>query len=428
MVALRQKRLEDFQIPGSNLRPSSDTLCTRMDCLPIDESGTHLEPPYALVSTAECFQDMMERLIPAPRLAIDIEADSLYHYFEKVCLIQISSDSDTYVLDPLVITKIGELAPLMSNPSVEKVFHAAGYDVYCLRRDYGFVFANIFDTHAAAQLLGYDFLGLSALMEKLLGIHHSKRRQRDDWSRRPLASEQLVYAAMDTHHLLRLRDALEAELREKGRLSWAQEEFEAAAAAERPDKEFDTEGFRRIKGNRDLPLQDQVVLRALYLFRDKAARKLDVPPFKVLNNSVLINLVQRPPQSASEMFGRPGISNRVARKFSADILSAIAEARQQDPSILEAPARNNFKPPNRAARLRLEALKLWRQQKAKELGLHVGVVFPANLLENLAGTPPASREEMALLPGMRQWRVREFGEEILRLLRSPESPDGLTSL
>ena len=370
---------------------------------------------------------MLECLIPAPRFAIDIEADSLYHYFEKVCLIQISSDSNTYILDPLEIRKIGELAPLMSNSSVEKVFHAASYDVYCLRRDYGFVFANIFDTHVAAQLLGYEFLGLGALMEQLLGIHHSKRRQRDDWSRRPLASEQLEYAAMDTHHLLRLRDALEIELRQKGRLSWAQEEFEIAAATERPDREFDTEGFRRIKGNRELSLRDQAVLRALYLCRDRAARKLDVPPFKVMNNSTLMDLVRRPPQSPREMLGRPGISYRVARKFAMDILKAIAEAYKQDPSILETPVRNNWKFPGRAAKLRLEALKLWRQEKARELGLHVGVVFPANLLENLAAEPPADLEGLSRLAGMRRWRARTFGEEILHLLRCQETQIGMPS-
>ena len=234
-----------------------------MDCLPIDEIEVHSPPPYTLVSTVEGFQTMLSRLLPAARLAIDIEADSLYHYFEKVCLIQISSDCDTYILDPLAVTSIGDLAPLMSNPSVEKVFHAAGYDIHCLRRDYGFAFSNLFDTHVASQLLGYEFLGLSAMMEKLLGIHHSKRRQRDDWSHRPLDSEQLEYAAMDTHHLLKLRDVLEIELRQKGRLSWAQEEFETAATIERPGKEFDTEGFRRIKGNRQLPLQDQVILRGI---------------------------------------------------------------------------------------------------------------------------------------------------------------------
>jgi len=370
---------------------------------------------------------MLENLRTASRLAIDIEADSLYHYYEKVCLIQLSSDSDTYILDPLAVKNIGDLAPLMSNPSVEKVFHAAGYDVHCLRRDYDFSFVNLFDTHVAAQLLGYEFLGLSALMEKLLGVHHSKHRQRDDWSHRPLESEQLEYAAMDTHHLLRLRDALESELQKKGRLSWAQEEFETAASLERPDKEFDTEGFRRIKGNRDLAPQDQIVLRSLYLFRDQAARKLDVPPFKVLNNSVLIDLAKKPPQTSHEMFNRPGVSFRVARKFALDILDAIAEARRQDPSILEAPSRNSFKAPNRSARRRLEALKHWRQGKAKELSLHVGVVFPANLLENLAMAPPADLEGLANLPGVRRWRVREFGAEVLRLLLGRDSQPDLPS-
>ncbi len=386
----------------------------------VEETDAQLPPPYTLVSTPECFQTMLESLVKAPRLAIDIEADSLYHYFEKVCLIQISSDNDTYILDPLVIKQVGELAPLMSNPAVEKVFHAAGYDVHCLRRDYGFVFTNIFDTHVAAQLLGYEYLGLSPLMEKLLGVHHSKRRQRDDWSHRPLESEQLEYAAMDTHHLLRLRDALEAELREKGRLSWAQEEFENAATLERPDKEFDMNGFRRIKGNRDLSVQDQIVLRALYLFRDEVARKLDVPPFKVLNNSVLIDLVKHPPKTPRAMFNRPGISFRVARKFAVDVLNTIAEARRQDPSVLESPVRNSWKSPNRAARLRLEALKQWRLKKSADLNLNVGVVFPANLLENLAVAPPADPEGLTGLPGMRRWRVREFGEEILQLLRSEE--------
>jgi ribonuclease D len=262
------------------------------------------------------------------------------------------------------------------------------------------------------------------LMEGLLGIHHSKRRQRDDWSHRPLASEQLDYAAMDTHHLLRLRDVLEAELRQKGRLSWAQEEFETAAATERPEKEFDTEGFRRIKGNRELPLQELSVLRALYLFRDKVARKLDVPPFKVLNNSVLMDLVRRPPATPREMFNRPGISYRVARKFAGEILNSIAEARQQNSAFLEPPTRNNWRPPCRAARLRLEALKRWRQGKAAELGLHVGVVFPANLLENLAAIPPPDIQGLASLPGMRRWRAREFGEEVFQLLHTVEAqPD-----
>ena len=391
-----------------------------MDPLPI-EAETVAPPPYTFVTTEAGFHGMLERLTAACRMAIDIEADSLYHYFEKVCLIQISTDSETFILDPLAIGNAAELAPLMRDPAVEKVFHAAGYDTYCLRRDYDFAFANIFDTHIAAQLLGYEFLGLSTLMEGFLGVHHSKQNQRDDWSRRPLDPEQLNYAAMDTHHLLALRDALDAELRLKDRLDWAQEEFEAAASTERREKEFDPEGFRRIKGNRDLSMQDQVVLRALYLFRDEVARKMDVPPFKVLNNSILLDLAQRPPLAPEQLYSRRGVSVRVARKYSGRIVNLIAQARKQDVSVLETPPRNNWKSPSRAAKLRLEALRLWRNEKAKNLNLQIGVVFPATLLEQVAANPPADLEALAGLPGMRQWRVREFGAELLQLVRNGAS-------
>jgi ribonuclease D len=392
-----------------------------MDCLHIDESGALSLIPYTLVSTDESFAHLRKQLRDAPRLAVDIEADSLYHYFEKVCLIQISTDRETFIVDPLAVTVIEELGPLMADSSVEKVFHAAGYDVFCLRRDYGFTFANLFDTHLAAQLLGYEFLGLSALMEQILGIHHSKRRQRDDWSRRPLVPAQLDYAAMDTHHLLRLRDVLESELRQKGRMSWAEEEFAAAAEMARPEKEFDVEGYRSIKGNRDLEPQDRIVLRALYNFRDMAARKLDVPPFKVLNNSVLIDLAKHPPGSAQDLFGRSGISGRVARKFAKGILDTITEARGQDPSVLDVPSRSNGKPPNREARNRMDMLKIWRRRKSEEFELPIGVIFPANLLESLAVKPPADMAEFAAVPGVRQWRVKEFGAEIMHLLQKDDS-------
>ncbi|MEJ2111881.1 MAG: HRDC domain-containing protein [Acidobacteriota bacterium] len=242
---------------------------------------------------------------------------------------------------PLNIEEIGSLAPMMADSTVEKVFHAPSYDFYCLNRDYGFEFRNIFDTHIAAQLLGYEYLGLGTLMEELLSVHHSKRRQRDDWSRRPLKLEQQQYAAMDTHHLLRLRDTLEEELREKERLDWAVEEFETEVAVERPPREFDAEGYRRIKGCRNLQEQQRAVLRALYILRDQIARELDVPPFKVINNSVLIDLVQHPPANPKGMFHRSGISYRVARKYAADIIKTIREAERQSIDPSAPPARNN---------------------------------------------------------------------------------------
>jgi ribonuclease D len=377
--------------------------------------------PYTVVSDPRAFHFMMESLLPASRMAIDIEADSLYHYFDKVCLIQISTDKETFILDPLAVKDLSPLAPLMSDPKVEKVFHAAGYDVFCLKRDYGFSFANLFDTHLAALFTGYEHLGLGALMEDLLGIAHSKRRQRDDWSRRPLYPEQLEYAAMDTHHLLRLRDLLERQLVEKNRRSWAVEEFAAAALGVQKQREFDPEGFRKIKGSRELSHQELAVLRALYLLRERYARELDVPPFKVLNNPILLDLVRRPPRTPRDLFRRPGISFRVARKFGSEIHRTIEKASAEDPADLVIATRKDWKPPSKEARKRLEDLRLWRQNKAVELQLHVGVIFPGGLLETLAAYPPPDLAMLANLEGMRQWRVREFGAEMLVILHAPSS-------
>jgi ribonuclease D len=158
------------------------------------------------------------------------------------------------------------------------------------------------------------------------------------------------------------------------------------------------------------------VLRALYLFRDNAARKLDAPPFKVINNSVLADLARKPPASAQELFKRQGVSFRVARRFGAEIIDIIAGASKDDPAILDRPPRPAIKPPGRAAQHSLEMLKKWRQGKSEDLKLPVGVIFPSNLLENLAAAPPVNMDEFTTFPGMRRWRVHEFGREVLETL------------
>lgn len=382
--------------------------------------ATRMEPPkFTWVSDAAGFRAMIEVLKPVRRMALDIEADSLYHYFEKVCLIQISTDCETFVLDPLAMSDLSALQPMMENPKIEKVFHAAGYDIFCLHRDYGFSFTNVFDTYIAGQLVGYEFLGLSALMEKLLGIVHSKRRQRDDWSQRPLKAEQLEYAAMDTHYLLRLRDVLEQQLQERGRCSWAAEEFEAMATSESTGREFNPEDYRRIKGSRNLTPHELAALRALFLLREDYARQLDVPPFKVLNNPVLLDLARKAPSSPRELLRRSGVSYRIARRFGREICSTIRKAQAEGAPPATTQPNRNWKPPSPEIRQRLGNLRHWRSLKATELSLPVGVVFPGNLLECLAISPPHDLAALANLDGMRRWRVQEFGQEILRVVQIP---------
>src|SRR5690606_9675095 len=115
------------------------------------------------------------------------------------------------------------IAPILADPTIQKVFHAAEYDIVCLKRDYGFDFANIFDTMLAARICGHKSVGLNTLLNHYLGVQIDKSHQLDDWGQRPLVAESLLYAQADTHYLLELHDRLFEQLLQNGRLQEAQE-------------------------------------------------------------------------------------------------------------------------------------------------------------------------------------------------------------
>ncbi|MCU0610518.1 MAG: HRDC domain-containing protein [Candidatus Eisenbacteria bacterium] len=369
---------------------------------------------YTWIDSPEGFREMTAELAGAPRMALDTEGDSLYHYRQKVCLIQISTDRSTFVLDPLAVTDLTTLRGMMADSGVEKVFHAAGQDITWLRRDHGMQFARIFDTHMAAQLLGHERIGLDVILEELLGVSHSKHRQKDDWSRRPLSVEQIEYAATDTHHLLALRDELERRLREKGRLAWAAEEFELLAATDYQEKAFDPEDCRRIKGSHDLWGRQRAVLRALYTLREQIAGEMDLPPFRVIHNPVLITLARRMPRSP-DVLVRCGVSSRIVQRHGPALLEAIETGGSDDSVPDTQPPRRGTRPSPATLR-RVESLKTWRSGRAQELGIPVGVVLPGNVLTAIADAHPPDSETLAAIEGMRRWRVREFGQEILLAL------------
>src|SRR5512147_3175156 len=180
-------------------------------------------PPPVWVDKPNQLKQMVADLAGQTRLAVDTESNSLHAYREQVCLIQFSTRKTDYVIDPLVFDDLSSLGPIFENPRIEKVFHAAEYDLICLRRDFDFEFASLFDTMHAARVLGYPAVGLDTLLNSKFKIQTDKRHQKANWAKRPLTTEQIHYARLDTHYLFDLRDVLEKELREKGRLEFARE-------------------------------------------------------------------------------------------------------------------------------------------------------------------------------------------------------------
>ena len=157
-------------------------------------------------------------------IGVDLEADSMHHYFEKVCLLQIATESASYVMDPLALRDLSALHPVFSNPRIRKVFHGADYDIRSLYRDFRLEVENLFDTQLACKFLGLRESGLEVLLRSRFQVELNKKYQRADWSQRPLSLEMVEYAAMDGRYLIPLARMLEKELEEKSRLSWVEEE------------------------------------------------------------------------------------------------------------------------------------------------------------------------------------------------------------
>ncbi len=376
---------------------------------------TPLLAPPVLITTPEALRQMIVRLRAAPAVAVDTEANSFYAYHERVCLIQLTFDETDYIIDPLAVTDVRALGPVLADPTIEKVFHAAEYDLFIMKREYGFEFAGLFDTMIASRILGRPAIGLAAILEEQFGVRLDKRWQRADWGRRPLPPEQLAYARLDTHYLLPLRDALLAELRALGREEEAREEFAQLAQASPPLHKFDPEGFWRIKGAHDLSPREAAVLRELYLYRDEQARRRNWPPFKVISDAALVRVSQVRPRDQGELARIRGLSSYVIRRYGRGILEAVARGLQARPP--QRPRPTNEHRPDEATLARLEALKAWRKARAARRGVAPDVVLSNATLLALARRNPRTVEELTTVPGLGAWKRREYGAEIIQTLR-----------
>ena len=185
-------------------------------------SSSDLLPPL-LVADEEALGGLIRLLATHPLVAVDTESNSLHAYRERVCVIQFSTPDADYIVDPIRLRDLSGLGPLFANPDQQKIFHAAEYDIVCLKRDYHFEVRNIFDTMSAARTLGWPKVGLADILATHFDVTMNKKYQRADWKRRPLTPEQLDYARLDTHYLLSLREKQLAALTTSGSRAEAQE-------------------------------------------------------------------------------------------------------------------------------------------------------------------------------------------------------------
>jgi ribonuclease D len=382
-----------------------------------------VSPGVPFIQSQSELEALFGRLRGAPLLAVDTEAASFHRFTDRVYLLQISSREETAVVDPLAVESLSPLSQVLADPAVETVFHDADYDLRLLDREYGYRAANLFDTRIAAQLLNEPGVGLAALLQKYLGIRLDKRFQRADWSARPLSPAMLEYAAADTRHLPELRDILRGRLEERGRLTWAEEEFALLHDLHwsPPDGE---PGYLRLKGAKALKGRELAILRELHAWREGVAQRNDRATFRILNNEPMLAMARKPPADLTELKAIPGISGDQADRRGREILAAVRrglDVPDRELPRVERPPRGAYDP---AFEARFERLKAARNQLAIRLDLAPGVLCPNGTLEAIARVNPATLEGLSAVPGLRRWQLREIGEELLGAVAEPGKAEG----
>lgn len=382
-----------------------------------------MDRPQQLVDKPEQLAACVDDVSRSSRVGLDTESNGFHAYFEKVCLLQIATPGADWAIDTLALP-ISPLLPLLADPARECIFHAAEYDVLCMKRDYGLAFGRIFDTHAAAKTLGLEKVGLHDLLAEQLGVALDVDEQRSDWGKRPLSPAQLEYAFADVRYLLALREKLGEQLSARGLVAEAEAEFGRLVAKEPRARDFDPEGWQKMKAARVLDGRGRAVLRELYLLRDQRAREMNRPAFKVLSDLFLAETARRLPKSDEELVRIPGTSPMALRKVGAQVLAAVRKGVTAEPLPRPRPGgdgrwRKGFpQVPPPEVEDRYERLRAWRRARAEGRKVEVQVIAPNAVLWAIARANPTDLEALSRVEGMDAFRLEQYGSSILEALQA----------
>ena len=376
---------------------------------------TEPDDVHKIIDTSDALDNLVEAIGNEKAIGVDLEADSMYHFQEKVCLIQIASRRINVVIDPLMLEDLAPLRPLFKNPEIQKIFHGADYDVRSLYRDFRITINNLFDTELASRFLGYAETSLEAVLKNKFDISLDKKYQRKDWSKRPLPQEMIAYAAKDARYLLPLAENLSAELENKGRLGWVKEECEILSRV-RPNTDNLQPLFIHFKGAGRLDPRSLAVLESLLQYRRRIAQKRDMPLFRIFSSRTLLELAEKKPQNLKKLQETGILGPRQISMYGRNLIQAINGAMQISSKNLPLyPRKKSPKVPLVVAD-RVKALKQWRDARAARLQVDPALVCTKSLISAIALQKPHKVSDLSAIQELKNWQRKEFGREIVQLM------------
>jgi ribonuclease D len=356
--------------------------------------------PLEIVANSAQLDAAVCTMLDSQAIAVDTESNSRHHYPEQLCLIQIATGTNIYIIDTIILKEIGPLQKILADKAITKVIHGADYDVRSIDRHCGYRFHNLYDTYIAARFAGMTEVGLAALLRDLLGVNiiKSKRLQTADWGRRPLSGEAIDYAGSDVRYLLAMQQILEKRLEVLGRTSWVAEELARIEEVRYTPPDMEN-AFRSVKGAESLDGRGLAVLRSLFLFREEEAIRRHRPPFFVMPDEILVAL------STNRTADLAGFCGNESPRFKADLQQALRRGLAAPP-IPPLP-RVRFEPMSPEQTRRLTGLKSWRMGLAAKLALDPSLIWPMVSLQRLAKEPDTLDAEAAS-DNVRRWQKEQF--------------------
>jgi ribonuclease D len=359
---------------------------------------------YRWVDSQSDFDALIDRLVVHPRYALDTEFHRERTYFPKLALMQFATGDETTLVDPLAVD-LTALRRLFASDAVA-VLHAAQQDLDVLTHACGAVPTRMYDTQLASGFLGYSTPSLVSLLMSELKVSAAKGDRLTDWLRRPLSTEQLLYAAADVDHLLALQDRLDQQLAELGRSQWVAEACEELRR--RPTSGTDpSQAWLRIKDVRMLKPRARGVARALCEWRERRAMSVDVPVRQILPDLAVLGIAQRQPKTTHDLVQARGVEERHSKgNLGKEILDAVADGQRNDID-LPAPDGEDL---DRQLRPAVALVSAWVADLARKQRVDTTLLATrADLVALLRGDSDARL--------LRGWRAGLVGDGIQRLVQ-----------
>jgi ribonuclease D len=375
-------------------------------------------PVYQLVENSAQLDPLLAALDRSEEASVDTEADNLFHYRTRVCLLQFFVAGEIYLVDVLASM---DLEPLWERLATKHLLmHGSDFDLRLLHDLRGFRAKSMFDTMLAAQLLNRQRIGLAALLEEHFGVTLDKDSQKANWSKRPLTKKLLDYAALDVFHLPKLRDILTHELAKLDRLEWLDQQCQRQIEAALSGFPGNDENAWRIGRSERLHSHGLAVLHAVWHWREEWARKLDVPPFKVTGNDLLMKIAEAADHGIS---GQAILENtnlgRRHERLAPSLAAALEAGFARDPQTL--PRRRGRNPDLQP--LSVSEMALQDRLKADRDRISARIQLDPTLIANRAQLALIARAPGKLDEILLPWQADLLRHEpSLNPVASPETP------